>query len=137
MRVEPDERKAVEASRQALDRADVRAAAATEHERALGKRRRQRELLLAEARLLDDRHLRVHEVERRARDHDVAAVSPGPRDAHETRGELPPARVALVAGADRDGGVRLAVRALAAQDAHASSFSKLTCSLSTCMPARS
>ena len=66
VRVEPDERETVEARGQALDRADVRAAAAAEHERSLGKRRRHRELLLAEARLLDDRHLRVHEVERRA-----------------------------------------------------------------------
>ncbi len=96
-----------------------------------------RELLLAEARLLDDRDLRVRQVERRARDHDVAAVAPGPRDAYETGGELAPAGVALVAGADRDRGVRLAVRALAAQDAHASSFSNVTCSLSMCMPTRS
>ena len=137
MRVEPDERQALEARGEALDRADVGAAAAAEHERALGKRRRQRELLLAEARLLDDRHLRVHEVERRARDHDVTTVPPGPRDAHEAGRELAPAGVALVAGADRDRGVRPAVRALAAEDAHASTFSYASVRRTTaCLRAR-
>ncbi len=63
------------------------------------------------------------QVERGRRHHDVTAVTPGARHAHEAGCELAPAGVALVAGADRDRGVRLAVRALSAQHAHASTFS--------------
>jgi hypothetical protein len=55
--VEPDERDPAVARGERLDRADVRAAAAAEHERPLGQVDRDREGLLVERLLLDHRRL--------------------------------------------------------------------------------
>ena len=96
-----------------------------------------RERLRVQRVLLDDRRLGIVERQARRLDHRLAAVAPGPRDAHEPCGERPAARVALVVRPDRDGGVGAARRALGAEQAHASAFSKTTFSCSTCMPTRS
>src|SRR5437773_2651527 len=50
--------------------------------------------------------------------HRLAAVAPGLRDAHEPRRELPPAGVALVARAERDGSERAAIRTAGAETRH-------------------
>ena len=123
MRVEPDDREPVVARGEPLDRADVRAAAAAEDERPLGEVGGDGEGLLAERVLLDDRGLGIGERQPRGLRHRLAAVAPGPRHAHEPGGELAPARVALVAGADRDGGERVAVGQLARADGSREVFS--------------
>ena len=61
MRVYPDERQALVAGSEALDRADMRAATAAEDERSLGQLGGERERLVAERLLLDDRRLRIRE----------------------------------------------------------------------------
>ena len=65
----------------------------------------------------------------------LAALPPRARDADEPGAELTTARMALVARSEGDSRVRVAERALAPQHAHASSFSNVTYTLSTCMPA--
>ena len=121
MRVEPDDGEPVVLRREALDRADVRAAAPAEDERPLGQLRGDREGLLAERLLLDHRRFRVRDRKRRRRDHHVAAVAPGARNADQAGPERAPARVALVLRPERDRGESTAVGAPSAQAAHGSS----------------
>jgi hypothetical protein len=94
------------------DDADVRAAAAAEHERPLREIAGDGEGLGLERLLLDDGGLRIVERQARRLDHRLAAVAPGARDANEAGREGSSTGVALVVGADRHGGVRPARRAL-------------------------
>ena len=119
MRVDPDDGEPLVARGEAPHGADVRAAAAAEHERALWERRGELRRLLLE-RLLEDRaRLGIRDAERGALGHLLAALPPRPRDADEPGLELPSAGVALVAGPDRDRGERAAVGAACAKRAHA------------------
>ena len=120
MRVEPDDAEPVVARGKPLDGADVRAAAAAEHERAGRQVRGDRERLSAERVLLDDRSLRVVERKPGGLDHRLAAVAPGAWHTHEPRRERAPAGVALVPETDRDRRQRAARRALRPERAHAS-----------------
>ena len=122
---------------EAVDGADVRAAAAAQDEGPLGQVGRDGERLCDERVLLDHRRLGVVERQPRSFHHLLAAVAPGARDAHEAGRERPAARVTLVAETDGDRGVRRAGRALRAEDAHASVFSKTMLALSTVIPTRS
>ena len=123
MRVEPDDRETAAARRETAHRADVRAAASAEDDRPLGQHGGELGGLLLERVALDRARLGIRERERRAVGHRLAALPPRPRNAHEAGGELASARVALVAGADRDRRERAAVRAARAQRAHAGAFS--------------
>ena len=98
MRVEPDDRQPLVPGGEALDGADVRAAAPAQHERPLRQRGGERERLLAERVLLDHGHLGIGERQLRGLGHRLAAVAPGAGNAHEPGAELPPAGVALVVG---------------------------------------
>ena len=137
MRVEPENRDVPVARREALDDADVGAAAAAEHERARGQVGGDGKRLHRERLLLDHRHLRIVERERGRLDHRLAPVAPRARHADEPGGEGAAAAVALVALVDRDGGERPAVGTASAQQAHSFAFSKATPHASTCMPTRS
>ena len=81
---------------QALDGADVRAAAAAEDERPLGQLGGEHEVLVGERVLGDDGGLRVRELERGRLGHRLAALAPGARHADEAGAELGATRVALV-----------------------------------------
>jgi hypothetical protein len=122
VRVDPDEGEPVVTRRERLDGADVRAAAAAEHERPLRQVGCDLEALHRQRVLRDDRRLRIRQPDVRGRRHLVAARSPCARHAHEAGGELAAARVALVLGPERDRRVRSAVGALGAKPAH-SAFS--------------
>ncbi len=123
MGVEPDDADTAVARGEALDRADVRAAAAPEDERALGKVGGDGERLLAERLLVHDRGLRVRQRKRGGLDHRLAAVAPRAGHAHEPGAERAAAGVALVLRPERDGRVGPAVGAARAQAAQPSSFS--------------
>ena len=131
MRVEPNDAEALVPRREALDGADVGAAAPAQHERNLRQVGRDRERLCDERVLLDDGRFRIVERESRCLHHLLAAVTPGARHADETGGERAAAGVAFVPGPDGDRGVGAACRALGAKDAHRS---YTIIALSTCMP---
>ena len=136
MCVDPDDREAAGARREPPDRADVGAAAASEHERA----RRQvphlgRDLLL-EGLLLDHGCLGIRQRQRRRGRHRLASLTPGAGHPHEPGGELAAAAVALVLHVDRDRGQRPAVGAAGAQRAHAMR-SHVSLRRTTCIPTRS
>jgi hypothetical protein len=135
--VEPDHAETVVSCGEALDRADVRTAAAAEYERARRQVGCDRERLRGERLLVDDRGLRIVERQRRGLDHLFAPVAPRARDADEAGRERATARMALVLGAESDRCVRAARRALRAQQAQAIAFSKARPHFSTCIPARS
>ena len=119
MRVEPDDGKTVVASRQPLNGAHMRAAAAAQDDRSLRERRREREVLLGERLLVDDGRLRIRQPEGRGLDHCVAARAPGARNPDESRRERAPAGVTLIlAGLERDRGQRVAVRTLRPKSRH-------------------
>ena len=121
VRVEPDDGEAFLAGGEPLDRTDVRAAAAAEHDRAVGQLAGEQEVLLRERVRLDHARLGIGQLQVRRLGHRLAAVAPGARDADEAGEELAAAGVALVLRADRDGGQRAAVRTAGAQAAHACS----------------
>ena len=123
MRVEPDQRELPLARGQALDRADVRAAATAEHERPLRQVGRERKRLLLERFRFDDRGFGIRQLQPRRLGHRLAAVAPRLRNAHKPRREIPAAGVALVIGPERNGRERLAVGTLGAQAAHVNCFS--------------
>ncbi len=123
MGVEPDERDAAVPCGERLDGADVRAAATAEDHRALGKVEGNGEVLLLERFLGDHGGFRELERQRRSLDHPLATVPPSPRNAHEPRGELPPAGVALVVAVEGHRRVRQAVGTLGAEPRHQSAFS--------------
>src|SRR5205823_8865550 len=108
--------------------ADDLAPPAAEDERPLRQIGGEREGLLLERLRLHDRRLRKGDVEPRGLGHRLSVFAPRLRHADETGVELATACVALVVGAERDGGERLAVRALGAEPAHATSFSNRTSS---------
>jgi hypothetical protein len=122
VRVDPHEREPVVARGETFDRADVRAAATAEDERTLRQLRRNRQRLLAEAFLLDPRRLGVRQRQVRRLGDRLAALAPRAWDPDEAGRELTPTRMALVAGADRDGREGAAVGALRAQAAQVRSF---------------
>jgi hypothetical protein len=117
--VDPDDREALLAGRERLDRADVGAAAAAEHDRAVRQLGRENEVLLRERVGLDDARFRIGQRQVRRLRHRLAAVAPGTGDADEPGGELAAAAVALVLGPDRHRRQRPAVGAAGAEAAHA------------------
>ena len=119
VRVDPDDRQALLAGGERLDRADVRAAAAAEDDRPVGQLGGEHQRLLRERVGLDHARLRVGQLVEGRLGHRLAAVAPGARDADEAGAELAAARVALVLRADRDRGQRAAVGTAGAEAAHA------------------
>ena len=115
VRIEPDDGDPAVASGEGLDRADVRAAAAAEHQRPLGQLESEREALRGERVLLDHRRLGIRKRKRRRLGHRLAASAPGARNPNEARGERSPAGVALVLRPERDRRERPALGALGAQ----------------------
>src|SRR5439155_27294795 len=115
VRVEPDEPEPAVARSEALDGADVRAAAAAQDERALGELARDREVLLAERVLLDHRDLGIRQRQPRRFGHRLTVLSPGLRDADESGRELATAGVTLVGGTEGDRRVGVAVGALGSE----------------------
>ena len=81
MRIEPDDGESVVPRREPADRADVRAAAASEHERALREPTRDRVGLLVEGVEIDDERLGVGELGRSCLLHGFPALA----DARGTR----------------------------------------------------
>src|SRR5207244_1877721 len=126
--VEPDHRQSVLAGGQTLDGADVRAAAAAEDERALRKIRCECERLLFERFGLDDRGLRIGQVEPRRLRHRLTALTPRLWNSYQPSEVDTTTRVALVLGAERDRREGSAVRTLRPQATHASSFLNATAS---------
>ena len=137
MRVQPQHGDTSVPGGEPLDRTDVRAAAAAEHQRPHREVGGDGERLHRERLLLDHRHFGVVERERRRLHHRLSAVTPGARHPHESGGEGPTAAVALVAFIDRHGGERPAVGASRTQEAHSIAFSNATPDVSTLMPTRS
>ena len=137
MRIDPHDREPAAAPLgEAADRADMRAATASEDERSHGEVADLRGDLVLQRRLLDHRRLRVRERELGGLGHRLAACPPGARDADEAGRILAAAAVALVLVVDRDGGDRPAVRAAGAQGAH-TVRSHVSDRRTTCMPTRS
>ena len=119
VRVEPDDGKPLVARRQAFDRADMRAAATAEHDRSLGESGCQRQALLRDRVLLDDRRLRVGKLEIRGLRHCLAARPPRARHSNETGRECAPAGMTFVlTGVESDGGESPAVWALGPKARH-------------------
>ena len=114
MGVEPHERDPSLPRGETLDGADVRAATAAEHERALWEIRGERERLFLERFRLDDRGFRKRELEPGSFGHRLAALPPRVRHSDEAGVELTSARMTLVVGPQCNGGKRLAVRTLRA-----------------------
>ena len=137
MRVEPDHGQPVLAGGQTFDRADVRATAAAEDERAFRQIRGEGKILLLERVGLDDGGLRIGKLEPGGLSHRLTALPPGLRYSHHSRQIHTSARVALVFGPECDRRVGLAVGTLRAQATHVSSFLNATASYAMCIPARS
>ena len=119
MSVDPDDGEPAATRGEPADRADVRAAAAAEHEWARGQVAHLCGDLLLERLLLDHRCLGVRQREPGSGSHRLASDAPGARDPDEPGCELAAAAVALVLDVDRDRGERPAVGAAGAQRAHA------------------
>ena len=141
VRVEPDHGDPAVTSREGLDGADVRAAAAAEHQRPLGQLESERQALRGERILLDHCRLGIRKRKRRRLGHRLTAPAPGAWNPHEASGERPPAGVAFVLRPERDRRVRPAIGALGAQprqDPRDATYerarSKMSDSRSTCMP---
>src|SRR6478735_648943 len=134
VRVEPEDADVAVPRGEAFDGADMRAAAAAEHDRVGGQVGGDGKRLHRERLLLDDGDLRIVESKRSRLDHRRAAVAPGARHPYEPGGEGATARVALVAVVDSHGRERPAGRAAGAQQTHRSAFPQTTSSWSTRMP---
>jgi hypothetical protein len=123
VRVEPDDADPPVPGGEPLDDADMRAAAAAEHEGPLRQVGGDGERLRRQRLLLHDRDLRVGEGQRGGLDHRLAAVAPGVGDADQPGRERPAAGVALVPVVDGHGRVAVTGRASRPQQAHARAFS--------------
>ena len=134
MSVDPDDAEAVDSPRDTSRGSDVRAAAATDHDRPGGERLGHGCGLLVERVALDDGDLRIRKSDPRAFGHGLAPGSPRRRHAHQPCREGAPTAVALVPVADRHRRERPAVRAARAQGAHASAFSWIANCAETCIP---
>ena len=118
VRVDPDDRQALLAGGERLDRADVRAAAAAEDERPVGQLGGEHQRLLRERVGLDHARLGIGQLVEGRLGHRLAAGAPGARNADEAGAELAAAGVALVLRADRDRRQRAAVGTAGAEAAH-------------------
>jgi len=121
--IEPQERDTAVARGQTFYRADMRAAAAAEDDRAVRELARQGEALPCERVLVDDGRLRIGQWQVCRVSHGFAVFPPGSRNADDGRRKAPAARVALVVAAQRDGSVRAAVRTDGAKTRHQIAFS--------------
>ena len=136
VRVQPDDGESVVTRGEPADRADVGAAAAAQHERAVRQTAGDRVGLLRQRLALDDERLRIREGEERGVGHRLAAHAPRARDAHEPRRERCAAAVALVLVVERDGGQRPAVRTACSERAQ-DALSQMSHRQRTRIPARS
>ena len=134
MSVDPDDAEAVDSLRDTPDSPDVRAAAATDHDRPGGERIRNGCGLLLQRVALDDGDLRIRKRDPRAFGHRLASGSPRRRHAHHPCREGAPAAVTLVPVADRHRRERPAVRTARAQGAHGTLFSWIANCAETCIP---
>ena len=105
-------------ARERLDRANVGAAATTEHDRPVGQLGGEQQRLLGERVGLDHGRLWIRQLVERRLGHRLAARTPGPWNANEAGGKLAAARVALVLRPERDRGQRPAVWTTGAQARH-------------------